>query len=168
MKLIVAAAIIVLAAGCSSSPQRGSDWNDGSSTRRVPPRSDHEAARAQEVVRRALGYVGVPYRYGGTSPEVGFDCSGLVWRVYRQAAGITLPRDTYGISRVGLAVPSRELQPGDLVFFNTMRRPYSHVGIYLGNGRFVHAPSSGGVVNVSRMGDRYWRQRFNGGRRIAF
>jgi len=168
MKLILATVMIALAAGCSSSPQRGSDWNNASATRRASPRSDHDAARAQAVVRRALGYLGVPYRYGGTSPEAGFDCSGLVWRVYRQAAGITLPRDTYGISRAGLAVPSRELQPGDLVFFNTMRRPYSHVGIFLGKDRFVHAPSSGGVVSVSRMSDRYWRQRFNGGRRISF
>ena len=86
----------------------------------------------------------------------------------RQAAGIRLPRDTYGISRTGIAIASRELRPGDLVFFNTLRRPYSHVGIYLGGDRFVHAPSSGGVVSISHLSNRYWRQHFNGGRRIVF
>lgn len=158
---------MVLAAGCSSSPSRDSDWS-GAPGSRVGPRSHHDEERARHVVRHALRYVGVPYRYGGTSARSGFDCSGLVWRVYRQAAGITLPRDTYGISRAGLAIPRRQLQAGDLVFFNTMRRPYSHVGIYVGNGRFVHAPSSGGVVGIARLSDRYWRQRFNGVRRIAF
>ena len=161
MRLITALVLLWIVAGCSSSPPRDQtedgtpDWASASPTQR-------------DVVRRALGYVGVPYHYGGDSAETGFDCSGLVWRVYRQAAGIRLPRDTYGISRKGVAVPSPELRPGDLVFFNTQRRPYSHVGIYLGKNRFVHAPSSGGVVSVARINDRYWRQRFNGGRRIVF
>ena len=161
MRLILALLVLGVVAGCSSSPPRDRawdgipDWASASSTQR-------------DVVRRALGYVGVPYHYGGDSAETGFDCSGLVWRVYRQAAGVRLPRDTYGISRKGRAVASRALQPGDLVFFNTQRRPYSHVGIYVGKGRFVHAPSSGGVVRVASIGDRYWRQRFDGGRRIVF
>ena len=161
------AVVILLAAGCSSSPQRhGNEVSaPGTSTAQRP---HYDAARGRDVVRHALGYVGVPYHYGGDSADSGFDCSGLVWRVYRQATGITLPRDTYGISRAARAIPSRELRPGDLVFFNTMRRPYSHVGIYLGKNRFVHAPSSGGVVGIARLSDRYWRQRFNGGRRVAF
>lgn len=158
---------IVLVAGCSSNPPRDHGWTGapGHGTGLGPA---YDAERAQGVVRHALRYVGTPYRYGGNSAATGFDCSGLVWRVYRQAAGINLPRDTYGISRTGISIESRELQPGDLVFFNTMRRPYSHVGIYLGGDRFVHAPSSGGTVSVARLTNRYWRQRFNGGRRIAF
>ena len=132
------------------------------------PHAHYDSERSRDVVRHALGYVGIPYRYGGISAATGFDCSGLVWRVYRQATGIRLPRDTYGISRAGVAIASRELRPGDLVFFNTMRRPYSHVGIYLGGDRFVHAPSSGGVVSISHLSNRYWRQHFNGGRRIVF
>ena len=162
MKLIPALAIVIVVAACSSSPPRERDSTDAASP-------DSPASSAQrDVVRHALGYVGVPYRYGGDSAETGFDCSGLVWRVYRQAAGLRLPRDTYGISRKGIAIPPRELKPGDLVFFNTMKRPYSHVGIYLGKDRFVHAPSSGGAVGVARISDRYWRQRFDGGRRIVF
>jgi cell wall-associated NlpC family hydrolase len=167
MSLITIAVVILLAAGCSSSPQRDRGWT-GAPDYGAASRPDYVAERARDVVRHALGYVGTPYRYGGDSAETGFDCSGLVWRVYRQATGIALPRDTYGISRTGIAVPPRELQPGDLVFFNTMRRPYSHVGIYLGGDRFVHAPSSGRTVSVARLSNRYWRQRFDGGRRVAF
>lgn len=162
MRLILALVIVAVTAACSSSPPREQDWTDAASL-------NGTASPAQrDVVRHALGYVGVPYRYGGDSAETGFDCSGLVWRVYRQAAGLRLPRDTYGISRKGVAIPPRELQPGDLVFFNTMKRPYSHVGIYLGENRFVHAPSSGGSVGVARISDRYWRQRFDGARRVVF
>jgi cell wall-associated NlpC family hydrolase len=167
MKLMIAALTIVLAAGCSSSSNRDRGWS-GAPDSSTASSSYHDVERAQTVVHHALSFIGIPYRYGGDSAETGFDCSGLVWRVYRQATGITLPRDTYGISHTGIPIPSRELQPGDLVFFNTMRRPYSHVGIFLGGDRFVHAPSSGGVVGVARLSDRYWRQRFNGGRRISF
>jgi cell wall-associated NlpC family hydrolase len=162
MRLILALAIVMFAAACSSSPPRERDWTGASNS------GDAISPAQRDVVRQALGYVGVPYRYGGDSAETGFDCSGLVWRVYRQAAGLRLPRDTYGISREGIAIPPRELKPGDLVFFNTMKRPYSHVGIYVGQDRFVHAPSSGGVVQVTRISDRYWRQRFDGARRMAF
>ena len=162
MRLILSLAIIAITAACSSGPPRERDWLDTAG-------SDAATSPAQQdVVRHALGYVGVPYRYGGDSADTGFDCSGLVWRVYRQAAGLRLPRDTYGISKKGVAIPPRELQPGDLVFFNTMKRPYSHVGIYVGKDQFVHAPSSGGVVQVTRISDRYWRQRYDGARRIAF
>jgi len=162
MRLILALAIVTVTAACSSSPPRERDWADAAS-----PNGTASAAQ-RDVVRHALGYVGVPYRYGGDSAESGFDCSGLVWRVYRQAAGLRLPRDTYGISRKGIAIPPRELKPGDLVFFNTMKRPYSHVGIYLGQERFIHAPSSGGTVSVARISDRYWRQRYDGARRVVF
>ncbi len=162
MRLILALAMVTLVAACSSSPPRERNWTGAASS------GDTASPAQRDVVRHALGYVGVPYRYGGDSADTGFDCSGLVWRVYRQAAGLRLPRDTYGISRKGIAVPPRELKPGDLVFFNTMKRSYSHVGIYLGEDRFVHAPSSGGAVGVARISDRYWRQRFDGGRRIVF
>ena len=163
----MAVCMAVLAGGCALSPPRDQGWT-GAPGYGAAAHADYDAERSRDVVRHALGYVGIPYRYGGISAATGFDCSGLVWRVYRQATGIRLPRDTYGISRAGVAIASRELRPGDLVFFNTMRRPYSHVGIYLGGDRFVHAPSSGGVVSISHLSNRYWRQHFNGGRRIVF
>ncbi len=124
------------------------------------------ADQAEELIDYGLRYLGVRYRRGGTSPETGFDCSGLVQRVFRAAAGLELPRTTGDMARLGERVDRNELRPGDLVFFNTMRRTFSHVGIYLGDGRFLHAPSSGGVVRVDEMSGRYWTTRFNGARRL--
>jgi cell wall-associated NlpC family hydrolase len=125
------------------------------------------AANAEELVLRALSLVGVTYRRGGESPDTGFDCSGLVRHVFRESLGLSLPRTSRDISRIGETVRRDELQPGDLVFFNTLRRGFSHVGIYLGEHRFVHAPASGGEVRVEDMRQGYWTKRFNGARRIA-
>ena len=125
------------------------------------------ASNAQELVVRALSFVGVNYRHGGETPETGFDCSGLVRHVYRESLGLLLPRTSRDISRVGESVHRDALQPGDLVFFNTLRRGFSHVGIYLGEDRFVHAPAKGGEVRIEDMRKAYWVKRFNGARRIA-
>jgi len=125
------------------------------------------ATPADDVSMYAVSLVGSPYRLGGTSPQTGLDCSGFVGHVFRQVAGIHLPRDSRALSESAQPLEREELQPGDLVFFNTLNRAYSHVGIYLGEGRFVHAASSrtGGVM-VSRLEDSYWRQRFDGARRV--
>ncbi|CAG0949503.1 murein DD-endopeptidase / murein LD-carboxypeptidase [Methylophilaceae bacterium] len=120
----------------------------------------------QDVLLNALSLTGIQYRYGGSSPETGFDCSGFVRYVFQQAANMSLPHNARAISQVGEVVSREHLQPGDLVFFNTMRSAFSHVGIYLGNNRFIHAPSSGGGVHVVNMNERYWAQRFDGARRI--
>ncbi|WP_299454971.1 C40 family peptidase [uncultured Pigmentiphaga sp.] len=125
------------------------------------------AANTADLAVYALNYLGVPYRRGGASPEDGFDCSGLVSYVSRAVLGLHLPRRAEEMSRVGEPVKLSELQPGDLVFYNTLRRKFSHVGIYLGEGRFVHSPASGGVVRVERMDIAYWKKRFNGARRLA-
>jgi cell wall-associated NlpC family hydrolase len=114
-----------------------------------------------------MSYVGTPYRAGGSSPDAGFDCSGLVQYVYGRGAGVVLPRTTREMSRLGRAVGADDLQPGDLVFFNTLRRPYSHVGIYLGDHRFVHAPTARGSVEIVDMRRRYWQSRFDGARRLG-
>ena len=129
--------------------------------------TEHYLARARDLVLHAMGFLGVHYKYGGSSPEAGFDCSGLVNYVFSQALGLVLPRDTQSISHSGQEITRDELQPGDLVFFNTLRRPFSHVGIYLGDQRFIHAPSRGGQVEIVSMRDRYWQQRYNGARRIS-
>jgi len=121
---------------------------------------------ARDIIFYALSMVGINYRWGGSSPQTGFDCSGLVGHVFRQIAGLVLPRDSYALARIGKPVRLEDLRPGDLVFFNTMRRPFSHVGIYLGDRRFVHAPSTGKTVNVVDMTAPYWSRRFNGARRI--
>jgi len=119
-----------------------------------------------EVVLRALSLLGVNYRFGGNTPETGLDCSGLVRFVFHDTLGMPLPRRSEEMSRVGSAVSARELQPGDLVFFNTLRRAFSHVGIYIGNNQFVHAPATGKSIRVESLGTDYWVRRFNGARRL--
>ena len=121
----------------------------------------------QEMLDTALSYLGVPYRFGGASPRTGFDCSGLVNHVFRQAFGLSLPRTAREIARNGAAVARGELLPGDLVFFNTRGFLNSHVGIYLGDSKFVHAPNSRGRVRIDDLDNTYYRTRFNGARRIS-
>ena len=121
---------------------------------------------AQELVQEGLGYLGIPYRFGGTSPETGLDCSGLVQQVFRNALGLDMPRTAAEMARVGEGIRKDDLKPGDLVFFNTMRRAFSHVGIYLGDGQFLHSPSTGGAVRIEKLSVSYWASRFNGARRI--
>ncbi|HEY0845991.1 MAG TPA: C40 family peptidase [Noviherbaspirillum sp.] len=121
---------------------------------------------ASELVVRALGMIGIRYKYGGTEPESGVDCSGLVRYLFKEVWGTDLPRTSEEMSRLGQHVDARELQPGDLVFYNTLRRSFSHVGIYLGENRFIHAPSGGGQVRIESMDVNYWKKRFNGARRV--
>jgi cell wall-associated NlpC family hydrolase len=122
---------------------------------------------AQDVAIFALGLIGVDYRWGGETPEDGLDCSGLVRHVFQQVTGFTLPRTSREMSRLGRTVGSGELKAGDLVFFNTRRFAYSHVGIYLGDDRFIHAPSRGSEVEIAELSNSYWRKHFNGARRLV-
>lgn len=124
------------------------------------------SAQAEELVLRAVAMLGVTYRYGGTSPEQGFDCSGFVRHVFGDALGVRLPHNAYAQSQTGLAITPTELRPGDLVFFNTLRRAFSHVGIYIGNNRFIHAPRSGKAIKIAQLSHPYWAHRFNGARRM--
>lgn len=120
----------------------------------------------QDTLDHAIALLGIPYRRGGTSPESGFDCSGFVSHVFHETIGLILPRSSKDLSKSGDSIGRNELRPGDLVFFNTMRRAFSHVGIYLGNGQFIHAPRSGGRVRVEDMNESYWKKRYNGARRV--
>ncbi len=129
----------------------------------VPP-----VQASEDIPMYAVSLVGSPYRLGGISPETGLDCSGFVGHVFRQTTGVTLPRNAQAISEAAHPLDPAELQPGDLVFFNTLKRAFSHVGIYLGDNRFVHATSSRtGAVMISSLSERYWRDRFDGARRIV-
>ena len=122
--------------------------------------------RAGELAMHAMGMLGINYRRGGNTPETGLDCSGMVRYVYKQALGRDLPRSAAEISQVGQQVKQQDLQPGDLVFYNTMRRGFSHVGIYLGDNKFIHSPSAGGQVRIESMELAYWKKRFNGARHV--
>lgn len=123
--------------------------------------------RAGELVFKALSALGVHYKFGGNRPESGFDCSGLMRYVFWEALGLDLPRRAVEISRLGQDIARDQLQPGDLVFFNTLRHTFSHVGLYLGDNRFIHAPARGGQVRIDDMSSDYWAHRFDGARRIA-
>lgn len=131
------------------------------------PPDDSVQSKATDLLMYSLSLVGVQYKYGGKSPDTGLDCSGFVSHVFRHVASMALPHNAYAISLVGKKITPQELQPGDLVFFNTLRKSFSHVGIYLGDNRFVHATSSStGKVEISDISDRYWQARFNGARRL--
>ena len=122
--------------------------------------------KASELVIQAMGLLGVPYLSGGTSEEKGFDCSGFVRHMYEKSVGLVLPRRAEEQAKVTEEIKRSELKPGDLVFFNTLRRTFSHVGIYVGDGKFIHAPRPGKAVRVDDMREAYWQNRFNGARRV--
>lgn len=141
--------------GCASVPL---EWPTAESEPVGPQRA--------EALLRALLLLGVDYQNGGNSPSTGFDCSGLVAHVFQEAYGVRLPRNARAQSDLGVRVSLSDLRAGDLVFYNTLNRPFSHVGIYLGDGRFVHAPKSGAQVRVEPIRGIYWMKRFDGARRI--
>lgn len=165
---------LILLAGCSSTPQRATVSGGTASVPSRPhalpstgARVDPQApALAEEVVLNALSLIGVPYRWGGSHPNEGLDCSGLVQWVYRGSANLQLPRRSDEMMSHGQPVLADGLRAGDLVFFNTMQRPGSHVGIYIGQGRFIHAPNSRGVVRIESIDQTYWASRFDGARRL--
>ena len=130
------------------------------------PESAPVSSQRAEALLQTLLVLGVDYQNGGNSPASGFDCSGLVAHVFREAYGIKLPHNSLSQSKLGARISLAELRAGDLVFYNTLNRPYSHVGIYVGDGRFVHAPKTGAQVRVEQIGAGYWMKRFDGARRI--
>ena len=121
----------------------------------------------EDISIAAVGLVGVPYRYGGNTPKGGFDCSGLIGYVYLKSANIKLPRTIQDMSSKGKGIENQPPAPGDLIFFNTTGEKYSHAGIYVGQGRFVHAPSAGGTVRLEQIENPYWAARFTEARRLT-
>ncbi|MCD4814519.1 C40 family peptidase [bacterium] len=148
-QIIFAGFFLFFLAGCASQPLR-------------PP----DTAKAGRVVSLARSLEGTPYRYGGNSPSQGFDCSGLVVYVYQKAAGRKLPRISRHQFKIARPVRLGLERPADLLFFDINGRGISHVGIYLGKGKFIHAPKTGGKVKISDANKKYWRQRFRGVRRV--
>ncbi|WP_137939690.1 C40 family peptidase [Chitinivorax sp. B] len=174
---------ILLISGCASTPSETSRKSGGQAAAsqrkavprdvKVAPKGQPSAAerdsilspQAQEVVLYALGLLNIDYRFGGKNPESGLDCSGMVSYVFEEAVGIRLPHNAAQIARGGREVERDQLLPGDLVFFNTQNRSYSHVGIYIGENRFVHAPSTNGQIKVSSMSNKYFASRYEAARR---
>ena len=152
----------VLLGACSTSPPRTEPL-----PRFTAPTRHKGEVGPNDILFRAIALVGTPYRFGGNTPEGGFDCSGLVGYVYRDVAGIILPRTAAEIGSIGAPDIRRDdLASGDLVLFHQRSRSVTHVGIYVGEGRFVHAPNEGGTVRLDRLDDAYWRDHFSGAKRI--
>ena len=173
MKIIdhaVVGALVLIIAACSGAPHLTVD------DQAAPQVLDYEALLSapvrpvsgvrQRLAKTAQSYLGAPLKRGGSSPEEGFDCTGYVFYVYQEAAGITLPRKSHDQVQMGAAISPISLQPGDLVYFKVEEIRSLHVGLYLGEGRFIHAPSTNGTVEVDSLGTEHWRLRFLGARRI--
>jgi len=148
--LLLACCAAALLAACGSTPP-------------APERSAASAPgseRGHDVAIFALGLIDTGYRFGGKNPEAGLDCSGMVSYIYGKVADLRVGGNAAEIARKGRAIERASLRPGDLVFFNTRNTPFSHVGIYIGDERFVHAPSTNGRVRIDQLSDRYYAQRF--------
>lgn len=157
---------LVLAAPTVTAQSRDESSLAATATATVKAAAANAFATAENLSMFALGLIGVNYRWGGDTPETGLDCSGLVRYVFQQVTGVTLPHNSKEMSRVGKKVSVADLAPGDLVFFNTRRFAFSHVGIYLGENRFLHAPAAGRDVEIATLDKSYWQKRFNGARRL--
>ena len=129
--------------------------------------SQSVTSKASELVVHAMGFLGVPYQRGGGTVETGFDCSGFVKAIFEQTVGLVLPRKAEQQAADTQRIDKKELVPGDLVFFNTMHRAYSHVGIYVGDGKFIHSPKPGAEVRIESLAAAYWNRRFDGARRVG-
>ncbi|MDR1662678.1 MAG: C40 family peptidase [Azoarcus sp.] len=154
--ILAACLLACLVAACGVFP---TGTPEPAASARPPP-----SALGREVSLYALGLIDTGYRFGGKNPEAGLDCSGMVAYVFRQAAGLKLGGRAADIARRGRPIRRADLRPGDLVFFNTRNAPFSHVGIYIGDDRFIHAPSSNGRVRIDKMSARYYAQRFSAAR----
>ena len=162
MRLVLPFAMIIsaaLLAACGSPSPRPS-----SSTETITQPSRVGSEKGVDVVLYALGLVDTGYRFGGKNPDEGLDCSGMVSHIYQSTLGLKVKGSAADIARQARAIERQDLRPGDLVFFNTNNRSFSHVGIYIGDARFVHAPSTNGRVRIDRLGDRYYAQRFEAAR----
>ena len=158
--------VVLMSGACwaqNTPPASPSIWSQ--SVEAVSDASRKWVGQASDLIQGAMDHLGTPYRRGGASDN-GFDCSGFVQSMYANTLGLLLPRSAVDQARATAPIDESELKPGDLVFFNTMKRAYSHVGIYLGDNEFIHSPRPGKKVKVERMTDRYWSQRFNGARRV--
>ena len=168
LRPLIVVAMVLLHATSAQCAQRHADLTLAEAAHAsLAEAADRMLQGTREIGLFALSLVGIDYRYGGESPERGLDCSGLIRYVFQHVTGVTLPRTAQELSRIGKDIRAADLEPGDLVFFNTRRFAFSHVGIYLGNDHFIHAPSRGGEVGVASLGSAYWQKRYNGARRLV-
>ena len=171
MRIAAVLVALLFAANVQAAPAAAGDdldqlLNDKGLLARIDQVRQSVGVHASELVFTAMGFLGAPYRRGGSTAETGFDCSGFVKSMYEQTVGLILPRKASQQAAATQRIDRADLQPGDLVFFNTMRHAFSHVGIYIGEGKFIHSPKPGSEVRVEDMGLAYWKRRFDGARRV--
>ncbi len=164
LKLLIIPCLLATLVGCASAPDQPAVTYPVTGS--AAASADSDMPTHNEVIFRAFSLIGTPYRYGGSSPDTGFDCSGLINYVYREAAGVSLPRTTAGLNALKNQAPSKALVPGDLVLFAVSGNRIDHAGIYVGEGRFLHAPSSGGKVRIDELQASYWQRSFKSARRV--
>ena len=172
MRISAALAALMLAASAHAAPSAaGDEMGQFIAERGFMARIDQArqavGLKASELVVTSMAFLGVPYRRGGNTAESGFDCSGFVKAMFEQTVGLILPRKAEQQAAATEKIERTDLQPGDLVFFNTLRRAFSHVGIYVGDGKFIHSPKPGAQVRVEDMRVSYWSRRFDGARRVT-
>jgi len=166
MLFVAITALCVLLGACGGSDNVRPSKPAAAAQRHWPQVQPADPAAANAVLMRAIGLVGTPYLYGGNTPQSGFDCSGLVTYVYRDMLDLRLPRTSRELAQVqGPRIAPEKLAAADLVFFGS-KGSVSHVGIYVGEGRFVHAPSTGGTVRLDRLDGAYWRDHYSGAKRV--
>ena len=168
--LVLAALLLINAAHADPAPSQDEvlpQVSDRSFLARMGEMGEKVEEKTSHLVSNAMGFLGVRYRRGGTNSDTGFDCSGFVRAIFEQTAGLVLPRRANEQAAASEKIERADLQPGDLVFFNTMRKTFSHVGIYVGEGKFIHSPKPGAKVRVESMSLSYWARRFDGARRIS-
>lgn len=141
--------------------------SDKNAARPAVSRELAEDAVVGDVLLQAMSLMGIAYRFGGTNPNTGFDCSGFIRYIFQRSIGVNLPRTAAEQAKIGRSVERSELKPGDILFFNTRGFANSHNGLYLGNGRFVHAPRTGKNIEIANLGSSYWATRYNGARRVT-
>jgi cell wall-associated NlpC family hydrolase len=165
-RIVAALAILLILGGCATAPHREVPAQGPSIVGRQA--SPQALKKGSQVVMYAMGLLGVGYRFGGSNPSSGLDCSGMVSYIYRNAVDIDLPHNARAIARLGRKINVNQMIPGDLVFFNTLHRPFSHVGIYIGKGEFIHAPSSNGKIEITRLINPYFARRLEAARTFFY
>lgn len=166
-KIVLLSATAVMLAACGSSgkkaPRAGAKQSVAQKVQPVRISHIDRAHGSQEIMLQSMGLVGTPYKWGGSNTATGFDCSGMIQYIYKTALGVNLPRTAREMAAASRKISDLQLKPGDLVFFNTSKRTkYSHVGIYIGNGEFIHAPSSGKTIQTEKLSKPYYAKNYLG------
>ncbi|HEY9322611.1 MAG TPA: C40 family peptidase [Candidatus Methylopumilus sp.] len=165
--LLIFVAIVFSSPSWAETDSLNLDASGTASPSEVSPAADQQWKRdIALIIDKAYELTGIKYKLGGSRPETGFDCSQFVKYVFEQALNLSLPPSARSLSKMGETIKFEDLQPGDLVFFNTRKSKYSHVGIYVGNNKFIHAPRTGKTIRVESLTKNYWLKRFNGATRV--